>query len=464
MKNLAVVDNKAGSTPVAPDNEAFLKLANLIDSVDWAMKITLVQNNAGLPMGKILMDAKMTVGVGSMAKDLGHLTIHDFVSQPREKLGLGINWEEWEDLVAAMQLKSSLNVPSNSPEGVLHQVQRVAEFMGRQPINPEEFHRCREILLTQDFENAKEKYEKERQDRALEISKLNEQLQDSLERYSALSLKNRSLSEEFEETLASQQQSQELLKESLTKKAESELRATISLIKEEHLKEVEALRVDNSSAIKTIRKRFENQIMGLQSKGEEAQAKFSELEAEYRETIIGLRQDLASVREVSANDKASSRELDLKLSALESDLQSARDRIKIQLAEISEYKKDKESLEEQLESFIAENDGLMKDDFIKVKEDLEKVRSECAEKAEALEASEKARQESDLRARKYRASLNEVKKNAEEMADNLENSSTAFKEDVKDMKIQVIRQKRAILLLSLGLSCAMLSCIALAIY
>lgn len=114
----------------------------------WNTIVDLVLNHAGLPLTiSIATDPnyKIPDDSSSLAKDLGHTILQDFIIKPADSNGLGMSWKAWTDHVKATILaeRYAIRAQDISVKQLIHNDREVTEHLGRYAGTASEWHATR---------------------------------------------------------------------------------------------------------------------------------------------------------------------------------------------------------------------------------------------------------------------------------------------------------------------------------
>lgn len=109
--------------------------------VPWNLAIELSAQATGIPCGHALIGSGAAPVAGTLAHKLGHSSIRQFVTEPVERNGLGLEWSDFTREVTALVYMRRYALKSNSAGAILRQVDIVSRSLNRPPEDAAEFHK-----------------------------------------------------------------------------------------------------------------------------------------------------------------------------------------------------------------------------------------------------------------------------------------------------------------------------------
>lgn len=445
------VEEAAATQPIASETSKDLgKLSALLSSVDWETRVGLVQKNTGLPLGQILKDPNMTMALGSVGTSFGHKTLAEFITSPKEQLGLGMEWSDWADLVEAKCLKMQFNVSSDDHKEIINQVREVEERLGRKPVSPEEFYSVRQDILNTSFEKELDVSRQEIDRLENKIKVLNSRIEEMRTRHQELDERNRAISSDLEEAYTSKREMLSKLQEELVAEREEALAKLSAELNTKHSNEIASLKQKYASSIATQRARAQEQLAIANNRAEQAKLHYEEVEAKLSKQLEELRHELSIDR---SSGKERSNQIDIlneRIERLSGKLEEKESAYIAKCAELDRVERHAAGLESQLEKYLEENKGILLEDVKALEFDLSAVTGQYEDAKKKLVDVRSELEIQVKKNKKIREQLDAIMLSAEE-------SSAASVESRKNYQ-------RIISLLSLGAGALFLTNLAVAAF
>lgn len=264
------------------------KLVTLLSSVDWEMKINLIQRNSGLPFGEELKEQDTKVSEDALAGSLGHETLYDFVTKTNEQLGLAMSWDDWETLVTKKIYQEKFNLFSTNHDEIISRVEEVTEYLGRCPGSSDEYYTAREEMLSKRFTDELEESKQQ-------IKKLSIKAQSAQEKAQALS-------RDLEAAVSSKAEAIDNLRSDFVVEREILQEKVTADLNTRHTNAVNELKSRHSDSTIKLQEKMQRDLASFNTREEQSRANFSAIETKLNEQIIQL-SDLAESEKKSNEEK-----------------------------------------------------------------------------------------------------------------------------------------------------------------
>lgn len=260
MSNTNINSTKVASISGYKFKEELRNIYNVIDSADWHSLTVYISNILKLPVDHHLSDYNLSLLENTIASQLGHSTLGEFITKSKNENGLEIDWPRWEEYVLAARYKSEFGINTTDIKDVLAQVDDVKLVIGRFPISKNEFNYGKSLIEDENIKTMEADHKAEMDSMSKSMAEVMKQLdRERNERFKIV--------EKLEHTL------QEL----------------------EDLKESQSLEDDNHNLIMSdyVKRSMYEEIVRQM---EDAEMKFEGCTQEYLEKIIRLEQNEVALR------------------------------------------------------------------------------------------------------------------------------------------------------------------------
>ncbi|MND11553.1 hypothetical protein D3C80_16540 [compost metagenome] len=140
-KNVLVLD------PKAKYQKDLQNLMTSMKFMPWDIKVMSIASACGMPVSDLLLNQETPAGIGSLASNLGHKNIAEFIGDV--EYGIGVEWDTWCNDVKAVSYRNTFGIYSNIPQEIIAEYADVVKVLGREPANGAEYHRAKDAVLMQ---------------------------------------------------------------------------------------------------------------------------------------------------------------------------------------------------------------------------------------------------------------------------------------------------------------------------
>lgn len=294
-------------------------LASSLSYLDWMLQVQSITQSLGLPMEEVgKFDA--VPPQGTLAHRLGHETIGSFITSSHDNYGLGIDWDKWAEKLSAFRNKNTYGIYADAPEEVNSELRDVIKILGHSPANSAEYHKAKDAVLLKKHKEARmhnEEVLREMQSRITTLIK----------------------SAETDRNFIVKEQERSAMLSNEIKEVMEESEKRISFIKKEFAQE-------NEYALGQQRKELESQMHGqIELIKKESDSRIEELNA----VMEGYKEKYSSENYVTRGEyqvlsaeidkeRASNRELQLKINDLNGQLSNLYNIISLKENEINDLR------------------------------------------------------------------------------------------------------------------------------